>query len=83
MGTTIKTVPPRPRGRGLLGFFVGLILGIGVFMGWRATLAPVQNQYLREYVTNSLKATVDLSSLHSGAKPNRAKFMRDGYRASV
>lgn len=77
METTIKTVPPRPKGLGLLGFLMGLILGIGVFMIWRATLPPAQNQYLKEYATNSLKATVDLGSLHSGAKPNRAKFMRD------
>jgi hypothetical protein len=83
METTIKTVPPRPRGRGLLGFLVGLILGIGVLLGWRATLPPVQNRYLREYAANTLKATIDLSSLHSGAKPNRAKFMRDWYRLSI
>ncbi len=52
-------------------------------MIWRASLPPVQNQYLKDYAKNSLKATVDLGSLHSGAKPNRAKFMRDWYRGSV
>ena len=83
METHIKTVPPRPKGLGLMGFVIGLILGIGVFMIWRATLPSVQEQYLKEYATSSLKATVDLSGMHSGAKPNRAKFMRDWYRTSL
>lgn len=53
--TTIKTVPPRPKGRALLGFLAGVLLGAVVFAGWFSLLPVDQRALLKPYIRATVK----------------------------
>ena len=81
----VRTVPPRPKGYGVFGLFVGIALTGLLVWGWHFTLTSVQRDNLFLYAKSSTLSLVNPSSftLHPSSKISRNEFVSGLLRKQV
>lgn len=78
--TIIRTVPPRPKGYGVLGVLGGLLLTAGIVCCWRMTLPPIERTNLFLYAKSS---AMDLVSVDSFLNRKPGRVSRNRYVENV